>query len=81
MTYTPGEPKPAYTGNGIVTRERERPTKSNWSYEAGHTHITEMMIDREIWDGQSWFGGYQPFCTLRCALDYARKAYKKESRK
>lgn len=30
---------------------------------------------REIWDGESFVGGYHPFCTLRCALDYARRAY------
>lgn len=30
---------------------------------------------RETWDGVSWWGGYDPFCTLRCALDYARQAY------
>jgi len=29
----------------------------------------------EVWDGKSWLGGYSPFCTLRCALSYARKAY------
>jgi hypothetical protein len=42
---------------------------------------SEKTATRWIWDGQSWRGGYTPFCTLRCALDYARKAYKKEQRK
>jgi hypothetical protein len=37
---------------------------------------SEMVATRWIWDGQSWSGGYPPFCTLRCALAYARKAYK-----
>ena len=27
------------------------------------------------WDGETYVGGYEPFCTLRCALDYARHAY------
>ena len=29
----------------------------------------------ELWDGRSWHGGERPFCTLRCATDFARKAY------
>lgn len=28
------------------------------------------------WDGVSWFTKYEPFCTLRCALNFARKAAK-----
>ena len=35
-----------------------------------------MKRDVDVWDGKLWFGGYDPFCTLRCALDYARKAWK-----
>jgi hypothetical protein len=35
----------------------------------------ERVWDAEVWDGKSWMGGYEPFCTLRCALSYARKAY------
>jgi hypothetical protein len=31
----------------------------------------------ELWNGKSWIGGYEPFCTLRCALAYARRAYNK----
>jgi hypothetical protein len=38
----------------------------------------EAIIYRHAWDGTSWSGGYDPFCTLHCALDYARKAYKRE---
>lgn len=36
---------------------------------------SENVTIRTLWDGQSWHGGYDPFCTLRCALDYARTAY------
>lgn len=28
------------------------------------------------WDGIRWRFKYNPFCTLRCALDYARRAVK-----
>ena len=34
-----------------------------------------MVMYRTVWDGESWVGGYEPFCKLRCALDYARRAY------
>jgi len=34
-----------------------------------------MVTTRWIWDGESWWGGYKPFCTLRCALEFARKAF------
>jgi len=27
------------------------------------------------WDGETWFFKYNPFCTLRCALAYARRAH------
>jgi len=27
------------------------------------------------WDGETWFHKYNPFCTLRCALAYARLRY------
>ena len=35
----------------------------------------DNCADRSLWDGETWFGGKKPFCTLNCALDYARKAY------
>lgn len=34
-----------------------------------------LVATRTIWDGVSWTGGYPPFCTLRCALAYAREAH------
>ena len=34
-----------------------------------------MHAYREVWDGESWWTSYEPFCTLRCALAYARKAW------
>lgn len=40
---------------------------------------SEMVCTREIWDGENYRGGYKPFCTLRCALDYARRAYAAQS--
>ena len=34
-----------------------------------------LKVERGAWDGVTWFHKYNPFCTLRCALGFARKAY------
>jgi hypothetical protein len=59
-------PAPPYRGNGIVLKE-------NFAYVSGKDGRATM--GRHVWDGESWTGGYEPFCTMRCALDYARTAY------
>jgi hypothetical protein len=46
-----------------------------------YTDEPTMHAYREVWDGETWDGGYDPFCTLRCALAYARKAYSRERRR
>lgn len=33
------------------------------------------------WDGTSWYWQYNPFCTLRCALRFARAAHVKGMRR
>jgi hypothetical protein len=55
---------PPYAGNQIVITKRVNPYGSN-----------QIAIKYGVWDGESWLSSYAPFCTLRCALDYARKAY------
>jgi len=60
-------PPPPYRGNGIVTRERS----AYLSSENGR-----MVMTREVWDGETWVKPYEPFCTMRCSLDFARKAFK-----
>lgn len=78
VRWKEGEPQPEYRGNGIVIKER--------SWKAGRTagtmHGTEfaagdVVCYRDVWDGETWYGGYNPFCTLTCALDYARKQFRK----
>jgi len=68
-----GEPlsPPPYRGNGIVTHQSA-------PYMNPTTGL--MVMERRVWDGESYRGGYEPFCTLRCALSYARKAFKREKR-
>jgi hypothetical protein len=68
----PAPPPPPYKGNGIVINQ----TSPYLSAADGR-----MTMDRSIWDGESYWHGYSPFCTLRCALDYARKAYIMRSEK
>jgi hypothetical protein len=63
-----GDKPPAYTGNQIVIKE----TKPYRSSIDG-----EMIMYRRLWDGKTYWLHYEPFCTLRCALDYARKAYRR----
>ena len=67
VRYAKGKPMPAYRGPGIVIRSRA---------SAYPTTDGEMSGWYRIWNGASYFQPYQPFCTLRCALAYARKAYK-----
>lgn len=38
-----------------------------------------MTATREIWDGETYSAPYEPFCTLRCALAYARRAYRDQA--
>lgn len=44
---------------------------------AQYPDVAMHSMYRETWDGESYVKPYEPFCKLRCALDYARKAYKK----
>lgn len=34
----------------------------------------QVIVHREVWLGE-WWGGYEPFCTMRCALEYARRVW------
>lgn len=33
------------------------------------------QVRREVWDGESYYGGQKPFCTHRCAHAFAVAAY------
>lgn len=59
---------PPYRGNERVI-ERTKP----W-FEINSGQMRQTLT---LWDGESWRGGYDPFCTMRCALNYARQAMKK----
>lgn len=62
-TRRPDGSWPPYRGNGIVMKDFRIGDSATRAY-------------RTIWDGETWRKPYEPFCKLRCALDYARKVYK-----
>jgi hypothetical protein len=64
-------PPPPYRGNGIVVKE----TRPYVSASDGRAVMT-----RHIWNGVEYWTPYEPFCTLRCALNYARRAFAKYGR-
>jgi len=72
-----GEEMPPYRGNGVVVKTSRYNTGGSIGQTIGGLQFetNEIVETRTIWDGESWWGGYDPFCTLRCALDYARRAY------
>jgi hypothetical protein len=82
LRWAEGEPEPRYEGNLIVVKEQRTgatpaTTIPRWAGVAGELLFpAKPNVKRlEVWNGKSWYGGYEPFCTLRCALSYARKAY------
>jgi hypothetical protein len=71
-----GEPIPAYQGNGFVTKDSIWQSISTKGTQGGVPYGPgDKVVTRWIWDGESWWRGYEPFCTLRCALAYARAAH------
>lgn len=67
--------KPEYRGNGVVLKEDYHGFNAGTTVINGDQVGGQHSAHRSIWDGETWVGGYEPFCKLRCALDYARKAY------
>lgn len=70
---------PPYRGNQMIVKEHyhgfndgETGPRIAHGEQVG---VNQHVAYRDLWDGATWSGGYNPFCTLRCALDYARKAY------
>lgn len=62
-----GEQLPPYEGDGIVVKA-----------DSGFLGGKERLEYRYIWDGMTYWTPHKPFCTLRCALAYAREAYADE---
>jgi hypothetical protein len=83
-----GEEMPPYLGNEKVTKQTEPRQAQAYRYpEQGQSDMRAipdgeayMHATRWLWDGETYYGGYKPFCTLRCALDYARLAYAERRR-
>lgn len=57
------------------------PQREPWTYTGNQRVLKEGRYSGElhyviVWDGISYQHKYHPFCGLRCALGYARSAYK-----
>ena len=77
VIYKSGEPYPEYKGNGIVIRVRIWNTGKSSGAIGGRPFESDSTVAyRDIWDGETYMGGCKPFCTNKCAIDYARKAFK-----
>ena len=84
VRWEDGEPEPRYGGDGVpVRRSAVRKSSPAMSVPSrGGAATIEFKArpnarDLDIWDGKTWTTPYAPFCTLRCALEYARKAFRK----
>lgn len=47
-------------------------------YRAPQSHPPERRgraVEYTMWDGESYYSGNGPFCTLRCALQFARDSW------
>ncbi len=82
VVYPVGTEMPRYQGNLQVVK-----TDPFWHRGSGYASGTIMgkpygindNIGRyTLWDGESYYhSSAAPFCTLTCALDYARKAMRR----
>jgi len=83
MKWNEGEAEPYYQGNLVEVRTRITKGRPATALPTiGGRAVMDLPAQPnkktvEVWNGKSWIGGYEPFCTLRCALAYARRAYNK----
>lgn len=73
------EPPPHQGNEMLVCEEVTRHSTSQLIRQSDGAKCRTSIV-RETWDGETWFGGYQPFCTLRCAVTFARAAYRDGAR-
>lgn len=54
---------------------KTRPVCHNCGHKCGRRYRSwpREQSQPTPWDGETWVFQYNPFCTLRCALEYARK--------
>ena len=64
IEWPDGEPEPPYQGREIIVSRSE--------YLGAPTNRVFLVL----WDG-TWRSSYSPFCSLKCALAYARAAHAK----
>lgn len=69
-----GEEMPPYRGNLKVVSITRKPPRAPDDISNIYDDDAQWAMYR-VWDGTYWASGYDPFCTLRCALSFARKAH------
>jgi hypothetical protein len=86
-----GAEVPPYRGNEMLVCEAVEPSVKRRKPDAPKGNGIEpgywddkhwevvQEVRRETWDGR-WWGGYEPFCTLQCGLDFARAAFRDGAR-
>lgn len=59
-----------------IVKQASRPTCVHCGASCGRRRKTWPAEQQRPgpWDGESWWHPYNPFCTLRCALSFARWA-------
>lgn len=76
VTWGEGEPKPP-PGNLMVLKERRFFSGSGSGMVEGVRYGPRRHVAVQVvWDGETYRTPYEPFCTVRCGLAYARKAYR-----
>jgi hypothetical protein len=74
---------PPYRGNSVVIRtythhgKEAKPQAYDGVAMCAPYKAGDRIAYRDLWDGETWTGGSaSPFCTLRCAHDYAVRAWR-----
>lgn len=73
MTYLVKQ-RPICAGCGKACGRRYIPAATQWDHERGWI-LNRDVFTKGVWDGVTWVFPYNPFCTLRCALRYARQMH------
>jgi len=68
-------PEQKLEGQGVkLDMHRKAPHPATGTFMGKPYNQNDNVAIREVWNGE-WITSYEPFCTLRCAHDYACKAW------
>lgn len=72
-------PVPHYQGNLLLVAHRVWTSTVPVDGETPERFAKQLVVERTLWDG-AWSTPYNPFCTLRCGLVFARAAHRQGMR-